>query len=106
MVGDPEKYDDVSKNKLNENKSKKVVLLSELIYLFQYLLKFDYVIYFLTGCRKCEPGQVPQQIFRYGGNKSKRRNLKRKTLKRKINKKNTYKRKTLKRKTLKRKRLH
>ena len=85
---------------------KKIILLSELIYLFQYLLKFDYVIYFLTGCRKCEPGQVPQQIFRYGGNKSKRRNLKRKTLKRKINKKNTYKRKTLKRKTLKRKRLH
>ena len=108
LVGDPEKYDDVSKNKLNENKSKKVVLLSELIYLFQYLLKFDYAIYVLTSCRGCEEGGVldpankipsdntTQSIKRprYGGYKSKRRINKRNTLKRKRN----YKRKTLKRK--------
>jgi hypothetical protein len=32
----------------------KEVLLSELLYLFQYLLNFDYVIYILTSCRICE----------------------------------------------------
>ena len=83
--------------------SKKTILLSELIYLFQYLLQFDYVIYFLTGCRECQPGQVPQQILRRGGNKSKRRTFKRKTFKRNTYKKKTLKRRTLKRKTLKRK---
>ena len=92
--------------------SKKIILLSELIYLFQYLLKFDYVIYIITSCRECQPGQVQQQILRRGGNKSKRRTLKRKTLKRKtykrkINKKKTLKRKSYnKRKSLKRKRLN
>ena len=74
---------------------KKIILLSELIYLFQYLLQFDYVIYFLTGCRECQPGQIPQQILRIGGNK-------RQTLKRRTYKKKTLKRKNLKRKTIKR----
>jgi len=78
--------------------SKKTILLSELIYLFQYLLQFDYVTYFISSCRGLEEGQVPNKLFRYGGNK--RKTLKRKTIKRK-----TYKRKTYnKRKTLKRKR--
>ena len=81
--------------------SKKTILLSELIYLFQYLLQFDYVVYMITSCRACRPGQIPQQILRRGGNK--RQTLKRRTYKKKTLKRKTLKRKTLKRKTLKRK---
>ena len=80
----------------------KVILLSELMYLFQYLLKFDYVIYILTSCRVCQIGQKPKSITRYGGNTYKQR----KTYKRKTNKRKVCKRKTYKRKTYKRKRLN
>ena len=97
LVGDPDKPNRVESSKY------KIILLSELIYLFQYLLKFEYVIYILPSCRICQPGQVPQQILRYGGNKSKRRNLKRKTYKKKTLKRKNLKRKTLKRKIKKRK---
>ena len=103
LIGTPEKKGPV----LRSVQYEKVILLSELIYLFQYLLKFDYVIYILPSCRGCQEGQVLKSITRYGGNTFKQR----KYNKRKTNKRNAYKRKTkkrnvYKRKTYKRKRLN
>jgi hypothetical protein len=92
---------------LRSTQYEKSILLSELIYLFQYLLNFDYVIYILPSCRGCQEGQVPNVIPRTGGNTFKqRKTYKRKTNKRKVYKRKTYKRKTYKRKTYKRKRLN
>jgi hypothetical protein len=89
---------------LRSTQYEKSILLSELIYLFQYLLNFDYVIYILPSCRGCQEGQVPNVIPRTGGHTFKqRKTYKRKTNKRKVYKRKTYKRKTYKRKTYKRK---
>ena len=116
LVGNPDEFiigpdgnplkDDNGRNTKDIFFRSKVILLSELIYLFQYLLKFDYVIYILTSCRVCQKGQVPKSITRYGGNTFKQRKYnKRKTNKRKVYKRKTYKR-NYKRKTYKRKRLN
>jgi hypothetical protein len=85
-------------------KTLKTALLSDLIYLFRYLLNFDYTIFFLPSCRACQEGQVPKigTDRRSGGNTFKQRKYK----KSKTNKRKTYKRKTNKRKTYKRKRLN
>ena len=116
LVGNPDEFiigpdgnplkDDNGRNTKDMFFRNKNILLSELIYLFQYLLKFDYVIYILTSCRVCQKGQEPKSITRYGGNTFKQRKYnKRKTNKRKVYKRKTYKR-NYKRKTYKRKRLN
>ena len=111
MVGDPDKFNkdaryEKGKDVFNIDKGEKIVLLSELMYLFQYLLKFDYVVYIAMSCRILQQGQqVDPNLIRFGGNKSKRRNLKRKTYKKKTLKRKNLKRKTLKRKIKKRKTL-
>lgn len=117
LIGDPDQFDKYDKYKKqqqgdlsepieNEDVGEKVILLSELMYLFQYLLKFDYVVYIVMSCRILQDGQqVDPNLIRFGGNKSKRRKynkrktLKRKTLKRKILKRKSYKRRTYKRRS-------
>lgn len=115
LVGNPDEYnispDGIPLKDRNSHFRHKIILLSELIYLFQYLLKFDYAIYILTSCRECQ-GRKPKSITRYGGDTYKqrktykRKTYKRKTNKRKNNKRKTYKRKNNKRKTCKRKRMN